>query len=79
MVKFEIKNISRYFTFCGLYPGESKIVPSLDDDMRILYNKQLLAVKEVKNSEVVTSRGKKSVEDTDSIKECEVENTDGRY
>lgn len=79
-MSYEIKNISRYLMLCGLYPSKSKVVSELDDNMLKLYDKQLISIKKIETTteNVVTSKGKKSVEDTNSIKECEVRDTDGR-
>lgn len=79
-MKYEIKNISRYLMLCGLYPGKSKVVSELDDDMLILYDKQLMSISKIDDvASVVNSKSKKSVEDdANSIKECEVRDTDGR-
>ena len=75
-MSYKITNISRYLMLCGLYPSKSKVVSELDDKMLELYNKQLISIKTVKS---VESKSKKSVEeDTNSIKECEVRDTDGR-
>lgn len=75
-MSYKITNISRYLMLCGLYPSKSKVVSELDDKMLELYDKQLISIKTVKS---VESKSKKSVEeDTNSIKECEVRDTDGR-
>lgn len=75
-MSYKITNISRYLMLCGLYPSKSKVVSELDDKMLELYDKQLISIKTVKSIE---SKSKKSVEeDTNSIKECEVRDTDGR-
>lgn len=75
-MSYKITNISRYLMLCGLYPSKSKVVSELDDKMLELYDKQLISIQAVKS---VESKSKKSVEeDTNSIKECEVRDTDGR-
>lgn len=80
-MSYEIKNISRYLMLCGLYPSKSKVVSKLDDDMLKLYDKQLISIKKIETVSTTSagSKSKKSVEeDTNSIKECEVRDTDGR-
>lgn len=67
---YEIKNISGCLMLAGLYPGESKKVPLLTDDIKILYHKQLLNVRTIPN--------KVKSKDSNTLKDCEVLDTDGR-
>lgn len=67
---YEIKNISGCLMLAGLYPGENKKVPILTDDMKILYRKQLLNIRTIPN--------KVKSKDNNTLKDCEVLDTDGR-
>ncbi len=78
-MSYKIKNISGHLQLLGLSPGESKIINSLTDDVKILYNRQLISIDSVveKQNTVITKK-KNSENESSNLKECEVEDTDGR-
>lgn len=78
-MSYKIKNISGHLQLLGLFPGESKIINSLADDVKILYNRQLISIDSVveKQNTVITKK-KNSEDESSNLKECEVEDTDGR-
>lgn len=74
---YEIKNISGYLFFLGLYPGESKNVETIDAAIKELYGKQLVSIRKTVKSKTKTAVEATKVV-TDNLKDCEVINTDGR-
>lgn len=67
---YEIKNISRHLKLLGLYPGEKTDVSYLTDDIKLLYDRQLVAIS--------LKEEKKKVKKEENIKECEVVDIYGR-
>lgn len=59
---YEIKNISRYLLLAGLYPGKTKKVQNIDDNMKELYNKQLLSITEIKEEKVKEPLKKENID-----------------
>lgn len=83
-MKFDIKNISRCLVLVGLYPGESKQIDSIDDNLRTLQNKGLITIttnkkinKQNKKESLTSIEENNVVIEEQNIKDCEVENTYG--
>lgn len=72
---YKITNISRFLSLVGLYPGESKNIKKIDDNIKELYNKQLISITKVED--VVKKQELNNV-NKENNKECEVLDTDGR-
>lgn len=71
---YEIRNISRYLKIAGLYPGETKKIPVLDDNLMHLSNQNLILIRKI----VETKRKAKEEEEISNSTRNEVIDTNGR-
>ena len=63
----------------GLYPSESKNINHLDDSVKELYSKQLVSIQKIKNNKPDAKiKVQQEEQVVDTLKDCEVTDTDGR-